>query len=193
MSDHVELEHHHSPWQPTPESKAIREYHRYDAPLLGVLTQHGVPYLFWCLHGVVERVSIWAYVTLTDREVWALDEAEPAGTHACGDTLGTCIRAWDRQASCLEAAMGGLEACRGKEARRGRSLRGVLREVPGEARVRRHDRGAQERQEGRPGHVPGVRHEGHADPRQERQLGNAHESATGAAAVSSGARAAAPA
>src|SRR2546421_4016424 len=52
-------------------------------------------------------------------------------------------------------------------------LRRLLRQMPDQAGVRRREEGSAQRPVGRPGHLPGVRHEDHAHARQVRVTGKA--------------------
>jgi hypothetical protein len=78
-----------------------------------------------------------------------------------------CLHRWnDRATIVLGAAHRGGSGARWGEGRHSGSVRGVLREVQGEASVRGDGCHPQERTERRVGDLSRVRHQGHADPRQ---------------------------
>lgn len=56
MSDLVEIAEGGRPWKPTPGTVPGEILHRYDMPLVGVIEQHGVRYLFQCWAGEVDRL-----------------------------------------------------------------------------------------------------------------------------------------
>jgi hypothetical protein len=64
MSDHVHLEKGRDPWLPSDESELKQVYHRFTVPLVGLVVQHGVPYVFWCVVGHAGPESAWAYARL---------------------------------------------------------------------------------------------------------------------------------
>lgn len=77
MADLVELARGPDPWQPTSDSELVVEYRHYDVPLTGVLGQHDREYLFMCLQGADEDLSLWWYVPITQAQRSRL-EALPA-------------------------------------------------------------------------------------------------------------------
>lgn len=71
MSDLIALDVGRHPWKPTPESELVIEYQHYDIPLTGVIRQGGVEYLFACLDGAEDNVSVWWYTHITlDQRGW---------------------------------------------------------------------------------------------------------------------------
>lgn len=77
MADQPRIHGGLTPWQPTEyQTRLIAEYHRYDIPLLGVIEQSGSLFLFQCLTGEVEQLSIWAYTPLSAEEKARLDILE---------------------------------------------------------------------------------------------------------------------
>ena len=77
MADEIFVQRRTLPWQPAENNtETIAEYHRYDVPLVGVVRQSGVDYLFRCLVGQAERISFWVYTILHEGEREALDAAD---------------------------------------------------------------------------------------------------------------------
>jgi hypothetical protein len=68
VSDLVEIAEGGRPWEPTPTTVAGEILHRYNMPLVGVIEQHGVRYLFQCWAGEVERANLWLYTRLTEEQ-----------------------------------------------------------------------------------------------------------------------------
>lgn len=78
MSDLVEIAEGGRPWKPTPTTVPGEILHRYNMPLVGVIEQHGVQYLFQCWGGEVERANLWLYTRLTEERSRLLsDETRP--------------------------------------------------------------------------------------------------------------------
>jgi hypothetical protein len=65
------------PWQPGDGSstKLVEVLHEYDVPLVGVVSQCGVDYVFSCLAGEAEPFSLWCYALLSDDDRERLDAA----------------------------------------------------------------------------------------------------------------------
>lgn len=68
MSDQIRLEAGHQPWKPSSSSKIVVEYQYYDIPLSGVLEQEGQEYLFVCMDGADENVSVWWYTLINPEQ-----------------------------------------------------------------------------------------------------------------------------
>jgi hypothetical protein len=78
VSDLAEITEGGRPWKPTETTVSGEILHRYNMPLVGVIEQHGVRYLFQCWGGELERANIWLYTLLTERQDRLLqDEARP--------------------------------------------------------------------------------------------------------------------
>ncbi|MDQ2754277.1 MAG: hypothetical protein M3R71_01870, partial [Actinomycetota bacterium] len=78
MYDLAEIAEGGRPWKPTPATVPGEILHRYNMPLVGVIEQHGVRYLFQCWAGEVERANLWLYTRLTDERDRRLgDESLP--------------------------------------------------------------------------------------------------------------------
>lgn len=75
MSDQIQLSPGSAPWLPSPDTEPIETLSYYDGPLLGLIRQHGVPYLFRCLGGELGSAQIWLYVTLAERDSDALQNS----------------------------------------------------------------------------------------------------------------------
>jgi len=78
VSDLAEIAEGGRPWIPTETSVPGEILHRYNMPLVGVIEQHGVRYLFQCWGGEVERANLWLYTRLTEKQDRLLgEEAHP--------------------------------------------------------------------------------------------------------------------
>ncbi len=76
MSDLIRLEHGRQPWKPTPDTELVVEYQYYDVPLSGILRQHGIEYLFACLDGENETLSLWLFIAVSPGQREALEQGE---------------------------------------------------------------------------------------------------------------------
>jgi hypothetical protein len=65
------------PWRPNSTASLVDVYHRYDIPLVGIVEDDDTQYLFQCLAGHADDVSVWAYTPVTEREQEVLEEADP--------------------------------------------------------------------------------------------------------------------
>lgn len=78
MSDLAEIAEGGRPWNPTESTVPGEILHRYNMPLVGIIEQHGVRYLFQCWAGEVERANLWLYTRLTEeRDRLLTDESRP--------------------------------------------------------------------------------------------------------------------
>lgn len=91
MSDLVLLQQGELPWRPSSTSQVVRVFHEYTVPLVGVIEQDAVQYLFWCVTGHAAPESAWAYASIHDA---ALVDALESGSDAFDDNL---MRAVDGQ------------------------------------------------------------------------------------------------
>jgi hypothetical protein len=66
MSDAVHIEFSARPWLPTPDTISRVVLHRYSIPLAGVVEQHGVLYLYWCVTGHAAPENAWAYAQIDE-------------------------------------------------------------------------------------------------------------------------------
>lgn len=88
MSDLLRLEASAAPWRPRADAHLISELHRHDIPLVGLIEQHGVTYLFACLVGEAEPNNVWAYALVTEQELARLHRADERDFDAVvGDLL----------------------------------------------------------------------------------------------------------
>lgn len=79
MADLIHAQPGSPPWQPgEADTELVETYHEYDIPLVGVVRQHGVDYLFRCFYGHVEPLNLWTY-TLVDADDLARLEATDGG------------------------------------------------------------------------------------------------------------------
>lgn len=93
MADRIELAHGHVPWRPTTDSQLVATYRYYDGPLTGIVAQHGNEYVFSCLDGENELLSLWIFApirhdqrelleALPAADFWEAFRHKPlAGTH----------------------------------------------------------------------------------------------------------------
>lgn len=75
MADLIHLALGTPPWAPAHDANVVRIYHQYDMPLLGLVRQHSVDYLFRCIAGEVESFNLWSYTTLSADDVEHLEKA----------------------------------------------------------------------------------------------------------------------
>lgn len=73
MSDQVAIESGHEPWLPTTDAKTGPVLLFHDAPLCGLIEQHGAKFLYWCIEGHAQTWNVWAYTHITEREAQALE------------------------------------------------------------------------------------------------------------------------
>ena len=73
MGDFIRLQHGLPPWEAG--GAHVETYHFYDIPLVGLIEQQGVKYLFRCFVGETEYVNGWSYTLVDDADVHALVSA----------------------------------------------------------------------------------------------------------------------
>jgi hypothetical protein len=76
MADQIVIQDGALPWKPSGGSELVETYGYYDQPILGLIRQAGLPYVFRCVDLIDHRYSVWAYALINDREVGRLSEAE---------------------------------------------------------------------------------------------------------------------
>lgn len=93
MADRIELREGSAPWRPTPDSEVVAMYRYCDAPLAGVVSQHGNEYLFWCLDGELDTLSLWFFASITadQRERLEATPIEDFYTSYMQEPLRGCI------------------------------------------------------------------------------------------------------
>lgn len=77
MADRIELQHGHMPWRPSLDSELVATYRYYDGPLTGVISQHGNEYVFSCLDGEVETLSLWFFASIDQGQRERLEAMGP--------------------------------------------------------------------------------------------------------------------
>lgn len=85
MSELAEIAGGGRPWKPTETTVPGEVMHRYNMPLVGVIEQHGVRYLFQCWGGEVERANLWLYTRLSDEQFRLLSDDTRPFTEVLGD------------------------------------------------------------------------------------------------------------
>ena len=75
MGDVIQLQKGAPPWRPSEDAEVITEYHYHDIPLVGVVRQHDIEYLFDCIWGAEGPVSYWLYAQLSNEERKMFDDA----------------------------------------------------------------------------------------------------------------------
>lgn len=76
MSDHIHIEKGQDPWQPSESSELTEIFHSFTNPLVGLIKQSGITYLFWCVVGHNGPESAWAYARVDEgRSLEALRSA----------------------------------------------------------------------------------------------------------------------
>jgi hypothetical protein len=76
MNDRVRIQAGAHPWQPSPESELVATYHQYDKPLVGLLRQNGSLFLFRCVEGHADDVSLWVYSAVSEEDVSTIDAVD---------------------------------------------------------------------------------------------------------------------
>ncbi len=76
MSDLAVLQHGRPPWEPSTGSKLVAEYQHYDVPLVGVIRQGDTEYLFVCLDGQDEMVSLWWFTAVSSEQRAQIEDAD---------------------------------------------------------------------------------------------------------------------
>ena len=66
MSDHIYIEKGRPPWRPSESATLLDVFHRFTIPLVGVIEQHEVKYLFWCVVGHAGSANAWAYAHIDE-------------------------------------------------------------------------------------------------------------------------------
>lgn len=74
MSDLISLSRGAEPWRPTSSTELVEVYKTYDGPLLGILSQDSVRYLFECIYGHIESLSVWLYSYVPEGALSLLDD-----------------------------------------------------------------------------------------------------------------------
>lgn len=74
MGDFIRLQHGAPPWEGSGHpDHHVETYHFHDIPLIGLIRQDGVNYLFRCLAGQVEPFNLWSYTLIEPSEIAALE------------------------------------------------------------------------------------------------------------------------
>lgn len=68
MPDLLTLEPGAHPWLPASDVTPLETLNEYNIPLIGLVEQGGMTYLYACLFGEVEDTNIWAYSGLEEAE-----------------------------------------------------------------------------------------------------------------------------
>lgn len=66
MSDHIHIEKGWQPWSPSESSELVEVFHEFTIPLVGLIRQQGIDYVFWCVVGATGPESTWAYARVVD-------------------------------------------------------------------------------------------------------------------------------
>lgn len=79
MGDFIRLQKGAPPWEGSGDpAHHVETYHFHDIPLIGLIQQHGVNYLFRCFAGEVEPLNLWSYTLVEDAEIVDLEETTTA-------------------------------------------------------------------------------------------------------------------
>ncbi len=76
MSDLAVIQHGRPPWEPSTDSELVAEYQHYDVPLVGVIRQGDTEYLFVCVDGQDEVVSLWWFTAIGSEQRAQIEQAE---------------------------------------------------------------------------------------------------------------------
>ncbi len=95
MGDLARLMHRQPAWKPTRDSVPVAEYQYHEMPLVGVFRQDGREFLFMCVDGQDEVLSLWWYVAIESEQRAAIESASPE----YDDLVGTMqLHGWSRLA-----------------------------------------------------------------------------------------------
>jgi hypothetical protein len=75
MSDAVHIEQGAPPWMPSSTTTTKEVLHKYTIPLVGIIEQQGVSFLFWCVTGHAAPENAWAYARVDEDDVQRLKQA----------------------------------------------------------------------------------------------------------------------
>ena len=73
MTDTIHVEIEGLPWHPSEDVEGTRALYEFEVPLVGIVRQHAVDYLFQCIAGEIEPVNLWAYTRLEPGEAEVLE------------------------------------------------------------------------------------------------------------------------
>jgi hypothetical protein len=76
MSDVIRIERGAPPWRPGGGALVVAVFNEYDKPLSGIVEQHSCNYLFDCIYGQVEGLSLWMYSLVGETEAEAMISAD---------------------------------------------------------------------------------------------------------------------
>lgn len=133
MTETLQVEEGRRPWQPGPDAQVVKVLDRFDVPTVGFLEENGHMFVFRCLDGHAEEISVWMYAPVMGElklpQVGgyddALDEvfaASPVVTFALADIHRGITRVANKvdvhgwrsplaaAASALELSLGELDA-----------------------------------------------------------------------------------
>ncbi len=80
MADAIALERGRPPWLPAEGATLLAKFDWYDGmPLAGVVGLGDAKYLFHCVGGEADRLNVWVYAPVSDRQMADLDSAEARG------------------------------------------------------------------------------------------------------------------
>lgn len=77
MADLAALQHGQPPWKPTLATETVTEYQYYSMPLCGVIRQDEREFLYMCLDGQDETLSLWWYVPISLEQREAIESSTP--------------------------------------------------------------------------------------------------------------------
>lgn len=100
MGDLAALQQGFPPWKPTPDSAMVAQYRYYDIPLAGVIRQGELEYIFMCIDGHDEQVSLWWFAPIDAEQRKQLETATPEGFDAVLSSMP--FHGWSRLALVTE-------------------------------------------------------------------------------------------
>jgi hypothetical protein len=89
MSDAIHIERGAEPWKPTEATEVVEVLHQFSIPLVGVVRQEGVLFLYWCVTGHAGPENAWAYARVHEGDVGTLRAAQ--GSEAFADALRSVV------------------------------------------------------------------------------------------------------
>ena len=113
MADTISLLRGDAPWMPHDSTLEV-QFHYHEVPLIGIVRQHGVEYLFRCLNVMDDDVfSLWHYIRLSG------DLRERLEAASTPDKFDAALRDSEPTASVLAVAMQGAGVLTSREVEAG--------------------------------------------------------------------------
>jgi hypothetical protein len=76
VTDRIRVSVGSPPWRPDPETSLDKVIQRGTIPLVGIVSQHDVKYVFWCAIGHASEANLWLYAHVTEDSAERLSSAK---------------------------------------------------------------------------------------------------------------------